>query len=165
MPFAGERLLMQVRPGGIYMPYDALEAREMKARGIPSRIDAVVQDPPSTVSEVIFGWAPEAADPNRPIRLGMQPREGAPSARSELILALNTLLAQAGIKPGDVLVNTPYGIGEDDYARAQAYMRYGFGAPSVMQEQVARVGNQGQLVPEMLAAVHPGFARKLKWIP
>lgn len=156
---------MQVRPAGIFMPYDVAEARDMRARGIPARIDAIMQDPPSTVSEVVFGWANESADPNRPTRLIMEKKEGAPSARNDLILALNTLLAQAGIRPGDALVNTPYGIRTGDYARAKAYMRHGFGAPNAMHEQIARIGNQGQLVPEMLASVDPGFAMAMNWAP
>lgn len=161
----GQRLLFQLRPGGIAVPFDEDYAVAEGMRAVEPRILQVMQTPPGQAMEALFGWVDPGVDPNRAVKMAYGRRENAPKVAVDLQQTLGALAERAGMQSGDVLINTPYGINKGDYTRAKAYMRQGFGPPSAAGDQIARIGRGGVLEPELLTSVHPGLAAHLGWAP
>lgn len=157
------RMLMQLRPGAPQVPWTTDEAGELLARQVPARVAEVVHTPPHQSREVVFGWADPAVNPDRPVKLSYGALDGAPHLAAELREAQAALMARAGLVEGDLLVNSPVGLRDGDYRRALAYMRAGYGPPTRLGDQLARVGPGGQLIPELLTNVDPNLAIRMGW--
>lgn len=165
-PVEGQQLLMQLRPAGIQLPFDGADAAELAVQQIPRQVAGFLAEPPAQVRELVFGWVPESGlSAGVPRKMGYEQGPAAPAdAAAQLRAASAELMAAGGMVPGDVVVNMPYGINQGDYKRAKAYMRQGFGAANSIGEQMARVGRDGQLVPEQILSVHPGLAQDMRWL-
>jgi len=167
----GQRMLMQLRPGAPFIDgeaYDSQDRTFYPARVIQQQVDQVIADPPTKGREVVFGWADAGANPDRPRPLRYESNAAASQdARQQIQKALpqaqQALIERAGMQAGDLLINTPYGINNDDYARARAYMRSGYGAASEQGDQLARIGRGGVLQPEQITRMHGGLARQMGW--
>jgi len=160
----GRRMLMQLRPGGIAVPFSAEEAVELGSRAVGERAQAVLAAPPMQTREAVFGWADPGVNPDRPVKLSYGKVEGAPRLAPALMQALAALNERAGLQAGDALVNAPYGLKDGDYQRAKAYMAMGFGPPTQLGDQVARLGRGGQLSPELITSVHQPLAMGQGWV-
>lgn len=163
-PVNGQQLLMQLRPAGLMLPFDAADARQLGARQVTQQAEQLLDEPPQAVREVLFGWVPEGqGHPDLPRKMSYQQQSGAGPAKAELEQAMRGLVERAGMQSGDLLVNTPYGLMDGDYRRALAYMRQGFGAPDAMGQQLARIGTGGQLVPEQVLSTLPALTERMGW--
>lgn len=159
----GQRMLMQLRAGAPQVPWSPEDAALTSSLQVPQRVEQLIDAPPQQSREVLFGWVDPGVDPDRPLKMSYKPVPGAPPLAAELRQAQAVLMERAGMQRGDLLVNAPVGLNEGDYDRAIRYMRAGYGPPTRLGDQIARVGRGGELIPEMITNVHPGLARKLGW--
>jgi hypothetical protein len=169
--FEGQRMLMQLRPGAPFVDaeaYEGLERGSVPARVVPQQVEQMVSDPPARGREVVFGWSDAGWNPNSPRPLRYEQDETVPAeirqqVRMQLPQAQQALIERAGLQAGDLLINSPYGINKEDYGRAKAYIRSGYGAASEQGDQLARIGRGGILQPEQITRMHRGLARELGW--
>ncbi len=167
----GQRMLMQLRPGAPFIDAEAYEGPErgfVPARAVQRQAEQMLSDPPAKGREVVFGWTDADWNPNSPRPLDYRQNDTlAPEIRQQIAQQLpqaqQALIERAGMQAGDLLINTPYGINNDDYARARAYIRAGYGAASEQGDQLARIGRGGILQPEQITRMHRGLAQKLSW--
>ena len=80
--------------------------------------------------------------------------------------ALYRLIAEQGMRPGDILKATPIGMhspsGGGDMRRALTYMNQGFGVPDIESGQMyARIGQDGRIEPVQLFSPSPTIAERI----
>ena len=169
-PHMGKQMALRLSPAQLTVPATAEQASRHGVRAVPGQLDALADpvDAPSHMLGVDFGWVNEG-DP-----LGEMSYQEARTPEgqrwvakqryaAQLQAALPELMAQAGMRSGDVLYNNPIGTLNGDYRRAKTYMRSGFGAPTADNEQFARLAGNGLLVPIQPFGADQGMVRSLGW--
>lgn len=168
----GKQMAMRLSPAQLEVPATVEMADRYGFRSVPDQLQSLV-DPargelPEHLMGVEFGWVDEG-NPLGPMYFGKpKTREGQRWAAKQgyagqLAAALPELMKKAGMHPGDLLYNSPYGAANGDYQRAKAYMRSGFGAPTTEHEQFARITAGGGLEPVMPFGVDQSFMHAMGW--
>jgi len=172
-PYQGQQMAMRLHPKLLEAPVDTAQAERWGVRAVPGQLDALSEqlNAPRQMRSVDFGWVEEG----RPLGEIVYTREmTTPEAREhqeqqryaqQLRAALPQLMAEARMGPGDLLYNTPTGTLDNDYTRAKTYMRYGFGAPSSLNEQFARLDAMGRPVAIQPFNADVGLVRSMGWTP
>lgn len=169
-PHMGKQMALRLSPAQITVPATVRQAENFGVRAVPGQLDDLA-DPvnaPRHMLGVDFGWVNEG-DALGDMHYGKpRTREGQRWAVSQgyarqLQAILPELMAQAGMRSGDVLYNNPIGTLNGDYSRAKTYMKSGFGAPTTDNEQFARLAANGQLVPIQPFMADQGIVRSLGW--
>ncbi len=169
-PHMGKQMALRLSPAQLTVPATVQQAENFGVRAVPGQLDALADpvDAPRHMLGVDFGWVNEG-DALGDMSYG---KARTPAGQKwvakqqyarQLQAALPELMAQAGMRPGDVLYNNPIGTLNGDYSRAKTYMRSGFGAPTTDNEQFARLAANGQLVPVQPFMADQGIVRSLGW--
>lgn len=169
-PHMGKQMALRLSPAQLTVPATVQQAENFGVRAVPGQLDALADpvDAPRQMLGVDFGWVNEG-DALGDMSYG---KARTPEGRKwvagqqytrQLQAALPELMAQAGMRPGDVLYNNPIGTLNGDYKRAKRYMVSGFGAPTTDNEQFARLAANGQLVPIQPFMADQGIVRSLGW--
>ena len=175
-PYRGEQMAMRLSPTSMNAPETVQQAANFGVRVVPGQLDELTDpnkgDVPRQMMGVDFGWVPEG-DPLA-YEMNYDDRMMTPEYRrflhrqqyaAQLKAALPELMAQAGMRPGDVLYNNPVGTLNGDYTRAKTYVRNGFGVPTADNEQFARIDAMGKLVPIQPFNADVGMVRSMGWTP
>ena len=112
---------------------------------------ALIQEKPERIASISF-------DP-----IGFRGSRS-PGLLRELRSVLPDALEEAGLRPGDLVMGSPEGLGRGDYRRALTFMQQGMGPADVLNQQRARVAPGGALQPAMIYPVHEGLADRLGWL-
>ena len=169
-PHMGKQMALRLSPAQLTVPATVQQAANFDVRAVPGQLDALADpvDAPRHMLGVDFGWVNEGdALGDMSYGKARTPEGQRWVARqryaAQLQAALPELMAQAGMRSGDVLYNNPIGTLNGDYTRAKTYMRSGFGAPTTDNEQFARLAANGQLVPIQPFMADQGIVRSLGW--
>ena len=137
-----ELMLTVSSPGRLsYLAGEPLEAGAL----------ALIQERPERMASISF-------DP-----IGLRGSRS-PGLLKELRRVLPEALEEAGLRPGDLVMGSPEGLGRGDYRRALTFMQQGMGPADVLNQQRARVAPGGALQPAMIYSVHEGLADRLGWL-
>ena len=171
-PIAGRQMVMRMKPELIDGPISEKYAENWLIRATPGQLRQAVEDGTQRMASIDFGWAPEGMRVESPLAEMSYDAPRSPKNRAEarkqnlsgkLRAAMPELLDRMGMKPGDLVYNTPVGTQQGDYTRALAYMRHGFGAPSYDNQQFAMLNRAGGLEAWQPWGAHPGVGGQLGW--
>ena len=169
-PHMGKQMALRLSPAQLTVPATVQQAENFGVRAVPGQLDALADpvDAPRHMLGVDFGWVNEGdalGDMSYGKARTPEGQRWVAKQRyaAQLQAALPELMAQAGMRSGDVLYNNPIGTLNGDYSRAKTYMRSGFGAPTTDNEQFARLAANGQLVPVQPFMADQGIVRSLGW--
>ena len=169
-PHMGKQMALRLSPAQLTVPATVQQAANFDVRAVPGQLDALA-DPvnaPRHMLGVDFGWVNEGdalGDMSYGKARTPEGQRWVAKQRyaAQLQAALPELMAQAGMRAGDVLYNNPIGTLNGDYTRAKTYMRSGFGAPTTDNEQFAQLAANGELVPIQPFMADQGIVRSLGW--
>ena len=170
-PFMGKQMAMRLSPSGPSVPATVEDADFWGYRSVPGQLEqlAAPEFAPQQFRAVDFGYVDEGQPLSESI-IYQSPRTEAGKEfaagqgfKQQLRAALPQLVERAGMKPGDVLINTPEGMADSDYRRALTYMRQGFGLPANEHQQMARLTAGGELMPIQPFMANQALVRALGW--
>ena len=171
-PVAGHQMVMRMKPEVIVGPETVQQAEDFMVRSTPGQLQTALDAGASQMASTDFGWVPVGADASSPltrIHYGAPTNpDNAAAARQQglggkIKAQMPELMDQFGLKPGDLVYNSPVGTNNGDYTRAVNYVRSGFGSPSFDNEQYAIVNNRGGYEPWQPFGGHPGVGQRLGW--
>ena len=171
-PVGGYQMVYRMKPELIDGPMSVHGAERWGIRSTPGQLQQAIDTGTTRMASTDFGWIRQGEDPDNPMAelIYGPPRrpENQLAARkqklSQQIKARTPELMDAfGLKPGDLVYNTPVGTNNGDYTRALTYMREGFGAPSYDNQQFAMVTRTGGLEPWQPWGAHPGVGAQMGW--
>ena len=171
-PVAGRQMVMRMKPEVIVGPQTVQQAEDFLIRSTPGQLQAALDAGASQMASTDFGWVREGTDASNylaKMHYGAPTNpDNAKAARQQglgekIKAQMPALMDQFGLKPGDLVYNTPVGTNDADYTRAVNYVRSGFGSPSMDNEQYAIVNNRGGYEPWQPFGGHPGVGKRLGW--
>ena len=169
------QMTMKLEPGFLTDVMDPGQYRDQGIGVVPGVGGALslLESRPKQIRETGFGWSDPSGksvrlnykDPDPVLRAAIKDSQF--NYHGALQAAHAELMQEAGLQRGDLLMNSPYGLGrrdesgKPDITRAVNYMRQGFGAADGTKLQVAQLGPGRSLNPVQMYTTHPQLMEML----